>query len=137
MAAHRELFIILVINTWFKQSEMKIYLAGPLFSEAEQNWLRSLKGVLHALSYDVAWPFELFNQAGIATYGTQVDDGAAWELGFACAKGSPAVGTRMDARYCGEAPGARLNAMMAGSLPVCLSKQELFDCLTKNSPVDM
>ena len=111
---------------------MKIYLAGPLFSEAEQNWLRSLKGELENLGFDAVWPYELFNQAEIATWsdaasrkimerckdalvscdlvvalldGTQVDNGTAWELGFAHAKGLATVGIRTDARYCGETPG--------------------------------
>lgn len=141
------------------KNEMKIYLAGPLFLEAEQDWLAGLKRQLQELGYDVVWPYELFNQTEISTWGdtasrkimegcrdaldacdlvvalldgTQVDDGTAWELGYACAKGIPAVGIRTDARYCGETPGARVNAMIAGSMPVCLSKQELFDWLKKN-----
>lgn len=146
-----------------KGIEMKIYLAGPLFSEAEQNWLRSFKGELQDLGCDVVWPYELFNQAEIAAWGdtasrrimegcrdalvscdlvvalldgTQVDDGTAWELGFAHAKELPAVGIRTDARYCGETPGARVNAMIAGSIPVCLSKKELFNWLKKNMLVE-
>lgn len=142
---------------------MKIYLAGPLFSEAEQDWLRSLKGRLQDLGYDVVWPYELFNQAEVASWGdaasrrimegcrgalmacdlvvalldgTQVDDGTAWELGFAHAKGLPAVGIRTDTRYCGETPGARINAMIAGSMPICLSREELIDWLKKNMPVE-
>lgn len=141
---------------------MKIYLAGPLFSEAEQNWLRGLKRQLQDLGYDVAWPYELFNQDELASWGdvaskrimegcrdaleacdlvvalldgTQIDDGTAWELGFAYAKDIPSIGIRTDARYCGETPGARVNAMIAGSMPVCLSKTELFDWLRKNKLV--
>lgn len=33
--------------------------------------------------------------------GTRVDDGPAWELGFAYAKGIPVVGIRTDTRFCG------------------------------------
>lgn len=142
---------------------MKIYLAGPLFSEAEQDWLRGLKRQLQELGYDVLWPYELFNQDEVASWGdaasrrikegcrdvleacdlvvalldgTQIDDGTAWELGFAYAKGIPAVGIRTDARYCGETPGARINAMIAGSMPICRSRKELFDWLKKNRPAE-
>ena len=44
---------------------MKFYLAGPLFTQAEQNWLRDLKSKLEALAakadkkIDVVWPYEL------------------------------------------------------------------------------
>lgn len=44
---------------------MKLYLAGPLFTQAEQNWLRDLKSKIEALAVkagkeiDVVWPYEL------------------------------------------------------------------------------
>ncbi len=131
---------------------MRIYLAGPLFTEAEQNWLRGLKGELLDMGYDVLWPYELFDQEKIGTWGdnaarkimegcrealegsdlvvalldgSQDDDGTAWGLGYACAKRIPSIGIRTDARYGGETPGARVNAMIAGSMPVCLSRAEL------------
>ena len=140
---------------------MKIYLAGPLFSEAEQDWLAGLKRQLQEHGYDVVWPCELFSQTEISTWGdaasrkimegcmdalascklvvalldgTQVDDGTAWEFGFAYAKGIHAVGIRTDARYCGETLGARVNAMIAGSIPIYLSGEELIDWLRANMP---
>lgn len=140
---------------------MKIYLAGSFFSKAEQNWLRSLKDELQKLGYDVLWPYELFNQADIVICGnsasrrimegcrdalascklvvalldgTQVDDVTAWDLGYAYALNIPAVGIRTDARYCGETPGARVNAMIAGSIPICLSREEFIDWLRTNMP---
>lgn len=66
--------------------------------------------------------------------GTQVDDGTAWEVGYAYALDIPAVRIRTDARYCGEIPGARVNAMIAGSIPICLSREELIDWLKMNMP---
>lgn len=54
--------------------------------------------------------------------GPQVDDGTAWELGYAYAKGIPAVGIRTDARYGGETQGGRINAMLAGSMSVFLGQ---------------
>ncbi len=47
---------------------MKIYLAGPLFTQAEQNWLRILKAEIENLAagagkeIDVVWPYELVSQ---------------------------------------------------------------------------
>lgn len=74
----------------------------------------------------VIWPFELFDQAEIAKWGAgaprlimrdcrdalvacdlvvallagpQVDDGTAWEIGYAHAKGMPVIGIRTDFRF--------------------------------------
>lgn len=38
---------------------MRVYLAGPLFSEAEQAWLRNFQLELSVHGYDVLWPYEL------------------------------------------------------------------------------
>ncbi|MDE5833372.1 MAG: nucleoside 2-deoxyribosyltransferase [Desulfovibrio sp.] len=64
--------------------------------------------------------------------GTRVNDGAAWELRFAWAKDILVVGIRADARYRGETPGTRINAMITGSIPICLSKEVLFYWHKKN-----
>ncbi len=46
---------------------MKIYLAGPLFSEAERDWIHRLKKEIESLaaSHDsqvtVIWPYELIS----------------------------------------------------------------------------
>jgi nucleoside 2-deoxyribosyltransferase len=94
-----------------------IYLAGALFSEAEQSWLRDLKEKLLNLntSYHVVWPFELISEDEIKKLGAtanthifevcrthlettqilvaildgaMVDDGTAWEVGYYYAKKS-------------------------------------------------
>lgn len=123
-------------------SNLKIYLAGPLFSEAEQGWLKKFQRELQSHGFDVLWPDELFDQSEVATWGkaapqkimagcrdaligcdivvalldgTQVDDGTAWELGYACAKGIPVIGIRTDARFGGEIAGSKVNAMIEGS----------------------
>jgi len=96
---------------------MKIYLAGPLFTEAEQCWLRSLAERIRDLggAFSVVWPFELFDQHDLETWGdrakfeifslckkhldeadivvalldgTQVDDGTSWEIGYFYARKS-------------------------------------------------
>ncbi len=47
--------------------------------------------------------------------GAQVDDGTAWEIGFAHAKGIPVIGIRTDFRTCGEGcEGSVVNAMFQG-----------------------
>ena len=54
---------------------MKIYLAGPLFSEAERAWLKATKERIETLArerrYDVTviWPFELITQSEIEALG--------------------------------------------------------------------
>lgn len=120
-----------------------IYLAGPLFSHAEQAWHRTTKARIEAeTSFKVIWPFELFPPGLIARWGedapilvmdgcrdalavcdlmvalldgAQVDDGTAWEIGFAHAKGIPVIGIRTDFRQAGDVPGACVNAMIHGS----------------------
>lgn len=122
---------------------MTLYLAGPLFSEAKQAWHRATKARIEAeTGWRVIWPFELFDQAEIATWGPdaprrvmetcrdaidrcdlmvalldgpQVDDGTAWEIGYAHAKGIPVIGIRTDFRQAGDVPGACVNAMVHGS----------------------
>jgi hypothetical protein len=34
---------------------MKIYLAGPLFSEAERDWMSKLKGQIESLAAEFGW----------------------------------------------------------------------------------
>jgi nucleoside 2-deoxyribosyltransferase len=54
---------------------MKIYLAGPLFSEAERDWMRKLKGQIESLASElgqpvqVVWPYELITQEEISALG--------------------------------------------------------------------
>jgi nucleoside 2-deoxyribosyltransferase len=97
---------------------MKIYLAGPLFSEAERNWLKSIKARIESLSEEISvlWPYELItredkeslgNAAKLEIFercrshledsdlliavldGSQVDDGTAWEIGYFYARRKP------------------------------------------------
>lgn len=55
---------------------MKIYLAGPLFSEAERDWMRKLKGQIESLVVEMGravqmiWPYELITQEEINALGT-------------------------------------------------------------------
>jgi len=54
---------------------MKLYLAGPLFTQAEQNWLRDLKLKIEVCAkesgraVDVVWPGDLVSAEDIKTWG--------------------------------------------------------------------
>ena len=135
-----------------------IYLAGPLFSHADQAWHRSTKARIQAeAGHTVVWPFELFDQAEIAAWGddaplrvmeqcrdalagcslvvalldgAQVDDGTAWEIGYAHARGIPVIGVRTDFRSSGDVPGALVNAMVHASCEVIVrSADQLLEVL--------
>lgn len=135
------------------------YLAGPLFSEAERAFARKVKArIMEETSLEVLWPYELFTQEEIAAFGDdsplevmrrcrdalegcvlvvamldgpQIDDGTAWEIGYAHAKGIPAVGIRTDFRQAGDVPGAKVNAMIHGSCGfIASSLEELLENLS-------
>ncbi|MDR3641163.1 MAG: nucleoside 2-deoxyribosyltransferase [Humidesulfovibrio sp.] len=119
-----------------------IYLAGPLFTQAEQAWLRGMKTELTQHGHEVCWPFELFKDGQIADWGpiaprrimercrealdraslvvawldgAQVDDGTAWEIGYAYAKGKLVHGIRTDFRQAGDTSHSIVNAMVEAS----------------------
>lgn len=136
-----------------------LYLAGPLFTEAEQQWLRALKGRLQDAipGLTVVWPGELFDAQELADMGhgakshifevcrshleasnlvvalldgTQVDDGTAWEIGYAYAKGIPVYGIRTDFRNAGDTAHSLVNAMIEASCQAIYpSVQALIDGL--------
>ena len=120
-----------------------IYQAGPLFSRAEQAFHRELSARLREAGHEVVWPGDLLTEAQIEAAGphapqriytacrdaldgcncvvalldgTQVDDGTAWEIGYACAKGIPVYGMRTDIRSAGETPYSHVNSMIQGCL---------------------
>jgi nucleoside 2-deoxyribosyltransferase len=109
----------------------KIYLAGPLFSQAERDWAGRLKALVEATfrQVQVLWPHEFPAQAKnifgvnlenleechlmIAILdGPQADDGTAWEMGYHYARGRKIVGIRTDFRKAGEHESSILNAMI-------------------------
>uniref|UniRef100_I2Q060 Nucleoside 2-deoxyribosyltransferase n=1 Tax=Desulfovibrio sp. U5L TaxID=596152 RepID=I2Q060_9BACT len=119
---------------------MHIYLAGPLFTHAERAYLSSLRDRLRQLpDTTVTWPGDLFDDAYLATLGpgakqhifercrdaihaathvialldgTQVDDGTAWEIGYAYARDLPIIGLRTDFRQAGDTAHSVANAMI-------------------------
>jgi len=136
-----------------------IYLAGPLFTHAEQAWLRSVKAELVQHGHAVCWPFELFADGQISGWGpaaprrimercrdaldtarlvvawidgTQVDDGTAWEIGYAHAKGKPVHGIRTDFRQAGDTSHSVVNAMVEGAcLTISRTLPELLSTLKR------
>jgi nucleoside 2-deoxyribosyltransferase len=120
-----------------------IYQAGPLFSEAEQFFHQAFSVRLRDAGHTVIWPGDLLTEAQIEAAGphaprllfttcheamdrctclvalldgTQVDDGTAWEIGYAYARGLPVYGLRTDTRRAGETPYSRVNSMIQGCL---------------------
>lgn len=122
---------------------MKIYQAGPLFSEAERQWHGRCTKALEAAGHEVVWPGALFTEEELRAWGAdaprrimerdrdallacdvvvalldgpQVDDGTAWEIGYAHAVGRPVVGIRTDFRHGGDTATGVVNAMIQGSV---------------------
>lgn len=126
---------------------MKIYQAGPLFTDAERLWHKHFQAYLETKGYISLWPGDHITSHYVASWGkdapkqileadkallldcdfvvalldgTQVDDGTAW-IGFAHAMNMPVFGIRTDFRNGGECPGASVNAMIEGCVE-CIAK---------------
>lgn len=138
---------------------MRIYLAGPLFTEAERAWLTALKQHVEKCGKGavVVWPWELFSSGEVESLGCDaskeifrrcrdaldgcdtvvalldgpmVDDGTAWEIGYAYARRKRIIGIRTDIRRAGECEGACSNAMIEHACElVTRNIEELLDVL--------
>ena len=123
---------------------MKVYLAGPLFSQAERTWNRQLAAHLteqHGLTVFLPQDFKVEGRyPGKPHYGSlyrecrdkigqcdvmvaildgpDADSGTAWEVGFAVGHGIPVVGLRTDFRQL-EEKGA--NIMLTRSVSAWIS----------------
>ncbi len=113
----------------------KIYLAGPLFSLAEQSFNADLARFLEGEGFEVWLPQEheprdktaraIFDMDVAAIDwadmvvacmdGPDPDSGTAWECGYAYAKGKPVVCFRTDFRLTGDTEGAPYNLMLSES----------------------
>jgi len=113
----------------------KIYLAGPLFTLAEQNFNVELAQFLESCGFEVWLPqaheprrntaraiFAMDVQAldwadmvVACMDGPDPDSGTAWECGYAYAKGKPVVCYRTDFRISGDTKGAPYNLMLSES----------------------
>lgn len=112
--------------------EHRIYLSGPLFSQAEITWGGRIKTILEKglENVKIVWPHEIasgpVDQVFLANLqamnecdlmvaildGPQVDDGTAWEVGYFFSQGKGIVGLRTDFRRAGEAEKSRVNLMV-------------------------
>ncbi|MFZ3169280.1 MAG: nucleoside 2-deoxyribosyltransferase [Candidatus Methanoperedens sp.] len=128
-----------------------VYLAAPLFSEAECDFNRKLRDELISLGFKVFLPQEdsnnvkdmldrqkiIFNKnlKGIENSdiivavidGADIDSGTAWEIGFAFAKAKPVLGLRTDFRTLGIE--GTVNLMIERSVVICMSVSELLNHL--------
>jgi nucleoside 2-deoxyribosyltransferase len=113
----------------------KIYLAGPLFTVAEQTFNADLARFLESQGLEVWLPQEheprrktaraifamdvkALDWADLVVAcmdGPDPDSGTAWECGYAFAKGKPIVCYRTDFRLSGDTKGAPYNLMLTES----------------------
>ncbi|MDK2915974.1 MAG: hypothetical protein PWR25_531 [Euryarchaeota archaeon] len=126
----------------------RVYLAGPLFSEAERAYNLALRDLLEAHLFDVYLPQEvgdtshtrcreehraIFAQhtavlreidAVVAVIdGADADSGTAWEMGYAYALGKKVVALRTDFRVVGHHE--LVNLMLEESAAVVTKKEDL------------
>ena len=115
---------------------MKIYMAGPLFTQGERDFNAVVAAKLRAKGYEVYLPQEQTYAEGPDRTGRiyrndldhvshcdavvamceyqQVDDGTAWELGYATALGKKIFALRTDQRV--VKPDEQINLMILMSL---------------------
>jgi nucleoside 2-deoxyribosyltransferase len=113
---------------------MKIYLAGPLFTTAEQEFNRRLRDILESRGHEVWLPqeHEPRERSAQAIFETDVagldaaevvvanmggpdpDSGTCWECGYAYRK-KPIILFRTDFREAGDAPGSPFHLMLSAS----------------------
>lgn len=119
---------------------MKIFIAGPLFSQAEREFNLKLDKFLREYGFETILPqrdvgelWKHVKKHGRQAYqtiyegdlraieeadiviavldGPDVDSGTAFEVGYACAKGKPVIGLKTDMRV--FARGEEVNNMLA------------------------
>lgn len=128
-----------------------VYLAAPLFSQAELDFNRRLRDEIKSAGFSVFLPQEdsnnikdgknrqaiIFNKNVGAIEnsdiivavidGTDVDSGTAWEIGYAWALGKPVLGLRTDFRTMGIE--GTVNLMIERSVELCAGVPELLNRL--------
>jgi nucleoside 2-deoxyribosyltransferase len=120
---------------------MRLYVAAPLFTEAERAFNLVLAQALEAAGHEVHLPQrDTSNAEGAARTtaifrgniaalaradaivavcdGPQVDDGTAWEIGYGYGRNIPIYGLRTDTRIVQQAD-ERINLMILESLSEC------------------
>ncbi|PKL65758.1 MAG: nucleoside 2-deoxyribosyltransferase [Methanomicrobiales archaeon HGW-Methanomicrobiales-3] len=133
-------------------ARFRIYLAAPLFSEAERTYNAMLAALLHQNLFEVYLPQEsgddsdtrddseqhrLFRKNLQAIdesdlivaviEGADADSGTAWEMGYAYAQGKPVIALRTDFRRVGHHE--QVNLMLEQSATITLSTDALLAAL--------
>ncbi|MDR2743751.1 MAG: nucleoside 2-deoxyribosyltransferase [Desulfovibrio sp.] len=120
-----------------------VYQTGPVFSQSEKDFHGKIAAALRAAGDTVVWsggliPDSRFAAAGADVAplvftarkqaidrctcvvalldGSQTDGDAAWDIGYAHARGLPIYGIRTDSRMAGATGRRRGDAMIAGCL---------------------
>ena len=134
-------------------SRYRVYLAAPLFSEAERNYNRAVAGLLRENLFDIFLPQEtgddsesrikedqvrifsdnlraLKNADIIVAVidGADADSGTSWEMGYASALGKPIIALRTDFRSAGSHE--KVNLMLEESAVVVTNMEELLEAIT-------
>jgi nucleoside 2-deoxyribosyltransferase/predicted secreted protein len=134
-------------------SKYKVYLAAPLFSEAERRFNTTISDLLKARFFRVHVPQEIgdcsssrddenhamifrenlhaLNASDIVVAiidGADADSGTAWEMGYAYAQGKRVIALRTDFRRVGDRE--RVNLMLELSSTVYTSEYDLISELT-------
>ena len=129
-------------------SRYRVYLAAPLFSEAERIFNASVARLLHANLFEVHLPQEAGDDSDIRDVreqerlflsnktalensdlvvaiidGADADSGTAWEMGYAFARAKPVIALRTDFRKVGHHE--MVNLMLEQSATVAGSTEEL------------
>lgn len=120
---------------------LTVYLAGPLFTQAEWLWNEALAKHLCERSLNVILPqhraepmlkgthpfdpkalfqvnVESIEKADVVVAildGSDADSGTCWECGYAFKAGRPVIGVRSDIRAGGDDPKTSMNLMLAMS----------------------
>jgi nucleoside 2-deoxyribosyltransferase len=124
---------------------MRIYIAGPLFSQAERDFDERIAAVCESLGHETFLPHrdaglqeegnaeQIFSADLHALEGAElivanldgadVDAGTAWEIGYAVAREKPVIGIRTDRRVL--EPWALVNVMIEQSAYIARSLDAL------------
>jgi len=131
----------------------RIYLAAPLFSEAEKDYNKNLSEILSLHLFEVYLPQEVGDDTGLRDKeayqgifrkhcraldtvdvvvavidGSDADSGTAWEMGYAYGRGIPVIAIRTDFRMVGQHE--HVNLMLEQSSRVVRSTEELLVALS-------
>jgi nucleoside 2-deoxyribosyltransferase/predicted secreted protein len=139
-------------------SQYCVYLAAPLFSEAERAYNRSIEVLLRNNFFEVYLPQQSGDDSDIRDKGEQIrifskniqalesadiivaiidgadaDSGTAWEMGYAFVRGKQVIALRTDFRRSGSQE--KVNLMLEESATVVISTDQLLDSI--KSPLRM